>query len=131
MLSHRNNITLADRPVYRHYKTGIIERKHRTVERILERLLHESSFAPDSVLLARSIFLSNNFHGSHSISAFELVSGYMPALFDTKSNLLPQALLEFYDDQQSFRALQRLLISGHSKTPYSQLLSPWTPAYYY
>lgn len=53
LLSH--NISLNERPVRHHNKTGIIERKHRTVKTILERLQHDVTTASDSILLSRAI----------------------------------------------------------------------------
>lgn len=47
-----HNIKLNERPVRRHNKTGIMERKHRTVKAILERLQNDVSEKSDKVLLA-------------------------------------------------------------------------------
>lgn len=126
-----HNVDLAERPVRRHNKTGIVERKHRTIKLVLERLQYDHSTVSDSVLLARATFLSNVFCGSSILSAFELVRGYTPALLGASSSLVSPTLLDAYKDQQCVRALQRLLRSRQPHTIRAESLPPGTPIYYY
>lgn len=128
---HAHHIELSERPVRRHNKTGIVERKHRTVKAILERLQNDNTVAPDSTLLARATFLANIFSGSSILSAFELVRGYSPSLFGVDSNVIPRELVESYKDQEYARALQRLIKSRHPRTLEPERLPPGTPVYYF
>lgn len=75
----RHDTVLNERSVRRHYKTGIVKRKHLTMKTIQERLQHDTTTATDSALLLRSTFMSNSFCGSSTMSAFELARGYKPA----------------------------------------------------
>lgn len=125
------NIALADRAVLRHNKTGMIERKHRTVKLILEKLQIDSSTASNTVFLARATFLSNIFSGSSILSAFELVRGYSPALFGAGHRLISPDLIDTYKDREYVRALQRMLKSGFPNTINPNLLLPGTPIYYF
>lgn len=126
-----HNITLAERPVRRHNKTGIIERKHRTVKNILERLQNDISNASDATLLARATFFSNIFHGSSVISAFELVRGYKPSILGSKRCLVSEELIEAYKDREYARVLQRMLKSRSPATVTPDILPTGTPIYYF
>lgn len=100
-----HNKALTDRPVHRQNQTSIIERKHRTVKLILEKLQNDLSTASNTVLLVRATFLSNIFSGSRTLSAFELVRGYSPALFGAGHRLISPNLIEAYKDCEYVRAL--------------------------
>lgn len=56
-----HSIELHPRPVRRHYKTGIIERKHLTLKPIFERIQFENTTASDATILSCATFLSNTF----------------------------------------------------------------------
>lgn len=109
-------ISLCERPVRRHNKSGVVERKNGTVKRILERLQHDNSTASDATLLARATLLSNVFSGSKLLSSFELAIGYAPAILSLPQSVVSSELLEAYRDQCATRALQRLLSSRVSST---------------
>lgn len=51
-----HSIKLDERPVRRHNKTGVVERKHLTVKRILERLQLDTASTDDDTILARATF---------------------------------------------------------------------------
>lgn len=70
------NIMLRPRPVRRNSTLGILERKHSTVKRILERLQSDKSEATDAVLLSRALFLSNCFGGNHMLCSIQLAKGF-------------------------------------------------------
>lgn len=105
------NISIAERPVQLQNKTGIIERKGRSIELVLESLQHGKSVSRDVVLLFPAMFLSNMVCSSNLRSAFELLRGYKAALFGSGTSLVSPKLLEAYKDQQYVRELRRLLKS--------------------
>lgn len=71
-----HNIQLCERPVRRQNKSGVVERKHLTLKRILERLqfaetpakLEEPSV--HALLLNKATFLSNMFSGGRLLRSF-------------------------------------------------------------
>lgn len=81
------------RPVRRHNKVGIAERKHGTLKRVLERLQMDLTDADDATILSRATFLSNTFAGSHLLSSFELVRGLSPSLLGIPPRLISDQLL--------------------------------------
>lgn len=105
--SHK--LSLAKRPVLRHNKAGKVERKHRTIKFILERLQYGTSTVPDFKILPRATFLSNIFCGNKAVFAFELVRGYSPMILGTCSKVGPSVPLKAYKNREYARALQRLL----------------------
>lgn len=126
-----HNIKLNERPVRRHNKTGIIERKNRTIKTILERLEKDMSFSSHELILSRATFLSNMFSGSTILSSFELARGYKPAILGVHSKLVSQDLLEAYKDQVVTRAIQRLLKSRTPRTVTPQMLPAGTDVFYF
>lgn len=75
-----HGIRLTERPVWRHDRTEIVERKNRTRKTVLERLQNDNSKALDATLLSKIIFLSNMLSGSRFLSSFELAWGCGSAL---------------------------------------------------
>lgn len=73
-----HGIRLNKCPVRRHNKSGIVKRKHLTLNRILERLQLDSSSVDDDTLLSRAVFLSNVLSVSKLLSSFELAKRYTP-----------------------------------------------------
>lgn len=126
-----HDIQLVERPVRPHNKTGIVERKNKTLKLIFERLQQDLTHASDSVLLARATFLSNSFSGSSAMSAFELVRGYSPAILGAEPRLVSPELLEAYKDQQCMRALQRLINSRDPRSIQPESLLRYTPIFYF
>lgn len=102
------NIGMKARPVRRHNKLGIVERKHATIKRILERLQLDKSETSDSILLSRAVFFSNCFCGSHLLSSFQLAKGYAPSLLGLPARIIDNELLQAHKEQQAVRALQRV-----------------------
>lgn len=101
-------INLRPRPVRRHNKMGIVERKHATVKRILERLQSDESEATDGVVLSRAVFFSNCFCGNHLLSSFQQAKGYAPSLLGLPTRIVDEGLLEAHREQQAVRAMQRV-----------------------
>lgn len=127
---YTDQIIPSERPVRRHNKTEIITRKHRTVKRILERLQNDTSDASDTVLLARTKFLSHIFNRNSVLSAFELVHGYIPAILGANAKLVLNKLINAYKNRECVPVLQRLLNSRHPRNADTKKLSPSTPIYY-
>lgn len=104
-----HGILHAERPVRRYSKIGIVERKHRTVKTILERIQSDNSASSDAVLFARATFFPNMFSGYSIVSSFELVRGYSRAIFGGTKKFLSKDLLKKYKDRRCTRVLQRNL----------------------
>lgn len=107
-LSSRH-ISFKPRPVRRHNKVGIAERKHGTLKRVLEKLQFDRTDAEDETILSRATFLSNVFAGSHMLSSFELARGFSPSMLGIPARLVTAELLSAHREQQATRALQRLM----------------------
>lgn len=105
------HILFKPRPVRRHNKIGIAERKHGTLNRILEKLQHDRTDAEAATILSRATFMSNMFAGSHILSAFELARGFSPSVLGIPARIVTSELLQAHKDQQATRALQRLMRS--------------------
>lgn len=103
------HILYKPRPVRRHNKVGIAERKHGTLKRILQRLQQDRTGADDATVLSRATFMSNMFAGSHLLSSFELARGFSPCVLGIPARTVTDELLESHKDQQAMRALQRLM----------------------
>lgn len=126
-----HDIELRERPVRRHNKTGVVERKNLTLKRILERLQLDKCSANDSTILARATFLSNIFSGSRLLSSFELVRGYTPSVLGLPKSSVTPELLEAYKEQVATRALQRLLSVRAPSTIPPADLEPGTEVFYF
>lgn len=63
-------IVFKPRPIRRHNKLVIADRKHGTLKRVLENMQLDNTNADDATILSRATFLSNTFAGSHMLSAF-------------------------------------------------------------
>lgn len=126
-----HDVTFKPRPVRRHNKIGIVERKNRTLKSILERLQSDNTAQDDSTILARATFLSNLFAGSSVLSSFELARGYTPSLIGQQQIYVTEELLEAHQQQAAVRALQRAL---RSRTPSSippRCIKPGDRVYFY
>lgn len=106
-----HNIRLNERPVRRHNKTGIVERKNLSVKRILQRLQLYKSSSVDATIIARATFFSNAFSGSKTLSSFELALGYTPSILGLPFAVVSPEIMDAYKDQSSTHALQRLISS--------------------
>lgn len=126
-----HSIALNERPVRRHNKSGVVERKNLTLKRIPEKLQFGENTPTDTVLLSRATFLSNVFSGSRSLSSFELVRGYTPAVLGLPSSAISSELLSAYKQQAATRALQRLLSSRAPSTIPPSMLKEGTPILYF
>lgn len=104
------------RPSRRHNKCGVIERKHGTVKRILERLAKADNDSKPKLLVAKSCFLSNCLYGSKIMSAFELAKGYVPSIVGNPTRKIPQDLLDAHKQQAAIRALNKLLRGRRTTT---------------
>lgn len=126
-----HQIKLEERPVRRHNKTGVVERKHLTLKRVLERLKTDEEGIEDPTLLARATFFCNVFSGSRLLSSFELVRGYTPAILGLPPTVVTTELLQAYKEQVATRALQRLLSARAPSTIPPSALKADTPILYF
>lgn len=110
------NIELKGRPVRRHNKTGIIERKNGVVKRILEKIQKEDSTDTDKTIFSRAVFLSNLFTGSKVLSSFELAKGYAPSILGAPRRMVSEELMQAYMEQCETRALQKVMRSRNPST---------------
>ena len=90
--THR--ITFRARPIRRHNKIGIVERKNGTLKGILHRLAMIHSNAPMDTLVSRATFICNLFSGSQTLSSFELASGYRLSLLGIPPTYVTQDILD-------------------------------------
>lgn len=125
-----HGVTFKPRPARRHNKVGIVERKNGTFKRILDKLQFEQSTADTSQLLSLATFLSNIFCGSRTLSAFELVRDYHPSILGIPPKQVSEELLCAYREQESIRALQRLLRAHAPSTTPPSCLQPGTEVYF-
>lgn len=124
-----HEVTFKPRPVRRHNKTGIVERKNGTVKAILRKLNDEPSNADPHTLISRAAFLSNMFSGNRTLSSFELVRGYRPSVVGLPSTIVTSEILEAHKEQAAIRSLQRLLLSRAPSTTRKDLFSPNDPVW--
>ena len=97
------------RPVRRHNKTGVVERKNRTLKSVLELIQFHSSTADDETVLARASFFANVFSGSATLRSFELARGYSLSFLGLPPSTVDPDLFEAAREQSATRAIQRLL----------------------
>lgn len=119
-----HDIRFNPRPVRRHNKIGIFERKNGTLKEIIHRLDKDISTTSSENLLARPTFLSNMFSGSRLLSSFELTRGYSPSILGLQRNDISQELLDAHKEKVATRALQRLLRSRSHESPTPDMLKP-------
>lgn len=82
------DVRVRGRPVSRHIKTGIVERKQCSVKAIIGRLQPDKSTESNSLLPSLATFLFNLFSGSIYLSSFELARVYKPALLSIESRFV-------------------------------------------
>lgn len=123
-------ILFKSRPVRRQYKIGIIERKHGTLRRIIERLQFYKITIDDNTLLSNATFLFNCLPGSHDLSSFKLARGYSPSVLGTPHNFVSPDILQGHIEQQATRALQRTLNSRYPSTIPPPQRKPGDPIFF-
>lgn len=103
-----HNIVTAKRPVRQYFKTGIVQCKQRTIERILEKIQFKITSVTDNLLLAKAAFLSYIFSDSPIVSSFELVRGYTPAIVGKPTLITSAEIIEWCNIQQYTRSNPRM-----------------------
>lgn len=126
-----HNIHRGPRPVRRHNKTGVVERKHRTLKALVQRLQAERSDTSDATILNRATFLSNVFECSKLLSSFEMARGYSPSLLGMPPTVVSEELFQAAREQAATRAIQRLLNGRTPSTIPSSVLKQGTPILYF
>ena len=126
-----HSIERKSRPVRRHNKTGIVERKNRTLKGVLERLQHDDTEASPELILDRAVFFSNIFAGSKLLSSFQLARGFAPSFLGMPSTVVSPTVFEAAKQQTAARALTRLLHSRAPSTVPPSCLRPGTLVWFY
>lgn len=75
-----HDISLHVKPFRSLSKNKKIKRKNGLVRLVLDRISRESTDAAPNVLVGKTPFLANSFHGSCVLSAFRLAWGYSPSM---------------------------------------------------
>lgn len=104
-----HGIQLKPRPSRSSAKNGRVERNNGTFKLLLSRLTKENSTASPRTLVARASFLTNMFHGSAMLSAFQLAKGYSPSVLGMPSRDVSQELLDAHIEAVSIRAVQKVM----------------------
>lgn len=127
----KHEITPFERSVFRHNKTGVVERKHFTINLILEKLKLAIEITPHATLLSRSTFLSKIVSGNRILSSFESAIGYTPVIIFIPRTVVINQLLTAYLEQAATRALQKLMSSRSPSTIPPSMLTPGTLVLYF
>ena len=106
-----HNVELKPRPSRSSAKNGRIERNNGTLKLILSRLSRELTSASPQTLIARASFLTNMFHGTATLSSFQLARGYSPSILGMPSSDVSQELLDAHIESVAIRAVQKVLRS--------------------
>ena len=85
-------------PARYHGKNGRVERTHRTLKDIIDRLFvhnqREGRLPEFAWLVSKANFIGNMLYGSKCASSFELARGYTPSIEGIGQVLLPREILE-------------------------------------
>lgn len=87
-------ITFKPRPLRRHNKCGIVERKNDTVKRILERLSQADRVSIYELFVSKANFISNYLYGDMVLSSFELEKGYSPPIVGNQTRIIPEDIIK-------------------------------------
>lgn len=109
-------ITLNARPSRSSHKNGRVERNNGVFKNILARLSKEKTSASGATLIARASFMANLFHGSSTLSAFQLARGYSPSVIGIPSSVVPEYMLEAHIENVANRAVNTILRSRNHVT---------------
>ena len=75
---------------------------------VLSRIAKEGTSASHSTMVSRALFMTNMFHGSATLCAFQLSGGYAPSILGMASNAVSQGLLEAHLEAVAINAIQRV-----------------------
>ncbi len=114
-----HGILFEERPARRHNKIGIVESGHNGIRLFVQRLLKDAEYnlekyglsIPKQEILSKATFLCNTLRGNAKLSSFELARGYSPSLAGLPQTNTSKEMLAAYYEQQSKRALTRMLRS--------------------
>lgn len=102
-----HEITLRPRPSRSSHKNGRVERNNGVFKSVLSRLSKEQTNASPWTLVSRASFMTNLFHGSSILSAFQMARGYTPSVLGIPSTVVSQDLLDAHIETTAIRAIQR------------------------
>lgn len=122
-------ISLNARPARSSNKNGIVERKKGVFKTILKRLDKEQTTASAATIVASASFLTNMFHGSKILSAFQLARGFAPSILVIPNSMVTKEILDAHVESKSTRAIQKLMDSRTPHTIPRHLLKPGTPVF--
>jgi hypothetical protein len=117
-------ITYQDRSARRHKKSGIVERLN-----LLRLNLEHKNRTSNATLLAHTTFASNTLVGNRTVSSFEAVLSYTPAVAGLPCSILSPHIVLAHNERQETRALQHFLTTKPNHILLSALLSPSTPIF--
>ena len=106
------NIAFEPAPARRHSENGKIERKHRTIKDILDRIaLHlrpTGSTKRFNWVVSQASFLCNALYGNKLCSSFELARKFTPSILGSGSTPLPDSVKEAELEMRARRLWARL-----------------------
>lgn len=126
-----HGITLHTRPSRSSSKNGKVERNNGLFKNIINRLSKEITSATPSTLVARASFMANLFHGSSTLSAFQLARGYTPSIVGIPSTKVPEEMIQAHVENMANRAIQTILRSRLHETTRPSQLPAGTPVWVY
>lgn len=121
-----HSIKLHARPSRSSSKNGKGERNNGVFKAVLARLALENTTASPSTLVARASFMTNLFHGSSTLSAFQLARGYSPSVLGIPWTIVPEELFNAHIEHAANRAVHRILRSRSPGTVRAENLTPGT-----
>ena len=105
------SIEVQPTPARRHSKNGRVERRHRTLKDIMDRLFvhnqREGRLPGFASRVSKANFIGNMLYGSKYASSFELALGYTLSIEGIGQVLLPPEILEAQKEMTAKRALSR------------------------
>lgn len=122
-------INLHPRPSRSSSKNGKVERNNGVFKAVLYRLARENTEASARTLVARASFMTNLFHGSSTLSAFELARGYSPSIVGIPSTVVPREMVEAHVENTANRAIHKILRSRGPSNIKESHLGQGTPVW--
>lgn len=80
-------------------------------ERILEKISKADPTATPSLIISRTSFLANLFHGWKKLSAFQLAKGYSPSVLGVPRSIVTAELLEAHIQTEATRTIHKVMTS--------------------
>ncbi len=136
---NKHDIAMEERPARRHNKVGVVDSPTQRASPVQSPPPERRGVLPrdtrlvtsDKAILSKAKFLWNALRGNSTLSSFGLVRGNAPSFVGLPQTETSKELLEVHYEQQSKRALTRILRSKAPRVINADLLPPKTPVYYY